>query len=413
MKTILTLFTIFFSALSVMAEPIDLDGCVRMALANNPDLLQSEYTLQQSQIGTKQAWSELYPGVSASTSTSNTGPITSEMQNDWNWSMGGTVSQQFYRPGLYTGIRLAETRETLSKYSLDNQRDLIKRSVINLYYKILTSDTLAGVYKANIRISDEQILKMRTMVDLGLKRESDLLKSEVQRGTFEAQLVRELESLASSKRGLNILMGRSPNTPLEITPLPVDRIDLPDEDTALAVMHDNNPTLKRFKAQVDVEKLSLRVAREAYLPSVTGSYSYNRQNNSLGGPPIEGDQVSLRLSLDIFDGFNKRQNVQLSKLGMDQALLDYEASVRDMEEALANQYSALKTQNRLISIHETNLASARKDLQVVMEQYTAGFSTILDLNDSQVSVLESETSLLQDLYSRKQIEAEIHRLMGK
>ena len=80
---------------------------------------------------------------------------------------------------------------------------------------------------------------------------------------------------------------------------------------------------------------------------------------------------------------------------------------------MSNQYRALETQNQLILIHQTNLASARQDLEVVSQQYDAGFSSILDLMDAQLSVLQSETNLLQDLYTRKQIEAEIRRLIGQ
>ena len=66
-----------------------------------------------------------------------------------------------------------------------------------------------------------------------------------------------------------------------------------------------------------------------------------------------------------------------------------------------------------IDIHHTNLTSSRKDLEVVSEQYAAGLSSILDLMDAQVSVLQSEINLLSDLYARKRIESEIFRLIGK
>ena len=412
MKTLLTLLFTLSVMFSGLAETLSLDDCLQMALANNPDLRKSRTAFQQSRIQTRQAWSGLSPSVSANASSSNSGPVVSEMEDDWSWSLGGSVNQTFYSPGMYSRISLAKKQQTSSEYSYESLEDQIRASVQNVYYQILVSDTLAGVYRANIHAADEQITKMRLMVELGLKRESDLLKSEVQRGTFEAQLVREQQSLAASKRTLNRLMGREPGIPYDILPLDVQAIDIPNFTSAYAVMLEASPALKRFKTQVDIRKLSLRISKEAYLPSVSGSYSYSQTSGALGGPSMESDQVSLRLSLDLFDGFRKHQNVQVSKLDLQDAQLDFQAALRDADETLRNQYKALDTQNRLIGIHETSLASARKDLEVVTEQYAAGLSSILDLTDAQVSVLESESSLLQDLYARKRIEAEIRRLIG-
>ncbi|HPG41473.1 MAG TPA: TolC family protein [bacterium] len=412
MKKILTLLFTFVMTTIGMTETLSLEQCVQLAMANNPDLKKSEFALRQSEISTNKAWSSLSPGVSANASTSNSGPVVSDMQDDWNWSMGASVSQQFYNPGMYSRIKLARRQELSSKYSLGNQEDQLRYTVENIYFQILSSDTLIGVYLANIKLSDEQIRKMSEMVKVGFRRESDLLKSQVQRGSFETQYVREMESLASAKRSLNILMGRDPNFEFDVTPVAVHQVDVPDFETAYTMMLEKNPSVQRIKNQVDVQKVALNISREAYLPSLSGSYSYNKQNGMMGGPSTSSDNVSLRVSMDIFDGFSKHQNIQQSKLSLQEAQLDYEAYLRDMDEELSNRYKSLETQNKLIAIHETSLASARQDYKVVSQQYAAGLSSILDLMDSQVSLLQSETNLLNDLYTRKQIEANIRRICG-
>ncbi|MBN2007976.1 TolC family protein [candidate division KSB1 bacterium] len=413
MKKVAIALFIIFAGQNGFSQSLSLNECIDLALKSNPDLQKSEYNVKQSQLSTKQAYSELYPGVSANASTSSSGPIADKLQENWDWNVGGSISQQLYRPGMYSGIGLAKAQQAASQYSNTSLRDHIRTSVEKLYFQILASDTLIGVYNANIQLADEQITKMERMVELGLKRHSDLLKSKVQRGTFQSQLIRELQSLASSKRSLNILMGRHPNTDIAVQPTAVNQILVPDYQTAYAMMLEHSPDIKRLKSQIDVQRLALRISKEAYLPSVSGTYSYSQYNSAFGGSALDNDQINVRLSMDLFDGFYKKQNVQKNQINLDEAKLDYDAALRDQEEALSNQYKALETQNQLIEIHETNLASARQDLDVVSEQYDAGLSTILDLNDARVSVLESETSLLQDLYTRKQIEAEIKRLIGE
>lgn len=405
-------FVMFFSV-HLLAETLSLHDCLELAYRNNPDLVKSRYAVETAKIGIRQALSSLSPGISASGASSTSGPWVSDYNPEWGWNIGGGVSYTLYRPGLYSNIRLAVKRKNSAEYAYRALKDQIRVLVERYYYQILTSDTLIGVYKANIRLAEEQIRKMRLMVTLGLKRESDLLKSEVQRGTFEAQLVRELENRNTAIRRLNVLMGREPEAPLGLVFLAVDTVSVPDFKDALALMRKYNPDLQRVRTQIGIQKLSLQIAREAYLPSISGSYSYSRSGRMYDGGIMENDQLGIRVSLDIFDGFSRYLSVQREKVGVREAQLDYEATLHELEETLANQYNALETQNRLIQIHKTNLASAQKDLEVVTRQYAEGFSTILDLMDAQVSVLESQINLLKDFYNRKLIESEIRRLIGK
>ncbi|MBN1779601.1 TolC family protein [bacterium] len=414
MKTYrMILICLLWAGAAACAQTMGLDQCIEQAMRSNPGLKKSEFGWDQSRISAKQAWAPVMPGISANASSSNSGPLVSEMADQWDWSVGGSVNQTLYSPGLYTRIGQSRAQERSAEYGLKAYRNQVRSSVERLYYQILTSDTLIAVYKANIHLADEQIGKMRQMVELGMKRQSDLLKSEVQRGTFEAQMVREKETLAASIRELNIMMGRDPGSPLRIEPLAVDAVSVPDYDSARMMMLDTNPELRRYKSQIDVQKLSLRIAREAFLPSVSGSYSYSKRNDALSGTDVESDQVRLSLSMDLFDGFRKHRNVALSRLDLESTRLDYESALRDAEDNLLSQYRSMDTQNRLITIHQTSLTSARKDLEVVSQQYAEGFSSILDLTDAQVSVFQSEASLLQDLYMRKRIESEIRRLIGQ
>jgi len=411
MKRIIPIGLFLLVHLAGQAETLSLEACLKLACQNNPDLIRSEYSLKTAQIAVGQARSSFYPGVSAGASASTSGPV-GDYDPEWGWSMSAGVSQTLYRPGLFTHVGLARERKESAELSDRSLRDQIRMTVERYYYQFLTSDTLIGVYRANIRLAEEQIRKMRQMVDLGLRRQSDLLKSEVQRGTFEAQLVREEETRDAYRRGLNVLMGRAPEAPLLLRPVSVGSPGISDLETARTAMIENNPDLLRLRKQIDIQTLSLRVAREAYLPSLSASYSYSRSRGAFGGETVENDQVGLRLSLELFSGFSRNQAVQRERVGLDAARLDFEAALRDQDEKLLNRYKSLDTQNRLIEIHRTNLESAREDLEVVSRQYAAGFSSILDLMDAQLSVLESETSLLRVLYARKMVESEIRKLIG-
>ena len=141
MKKIILITLALCGTLLNASEILDLDECVQLALNNNLSLQKSKLALQQSEILTDQAWSALYPNVSASASTSNSGPIVSEIADEMNWNISGGINQSFYRPGMYTGISLANERLTASEYSNVSLQNQIRATVEKYYFQILALDT--------------------------------------------------------------------------------------------------------------------------------------------------------------------------------------------------------------------------------------------------------------------------------
>ncbi len=414
MKQIWVCFLVLaITSVPVFSEILSLDQCLQLAMQNNPDLKQSDYSVRQSEINVKSSLSNLLPTVSIGGSANNSGPFVDEYHHDWNWGLSGSVHQSIYQPGLYSNIRLAKVQEEMSTFSRADTENRIRSAVETTYFQILTSDTLIGVYRENIQLAGEQIRKMRVMVDLGLKRQSDLLKSEVQKGTFESQLIQEHQNLDGLKRELNLLMGRSPDTPLFLKTLDISMNQVPDFKTARSMLFDRNPSLKSAEKQLVSDKLSLKIAREAYLPSASASYSYSRNKSAFESSFVESDQIGVQLSLGLFDGFYKHHNVQKQKIQLASSQLELETKQREMEQTLSGYYTAFETQKRLLEIYTKNLESARKDLEIVSEQYAAGMASILDLMDARVSLIESQTNLVKVQYARKVIEYEIRSLISE
>jgi len=394
-------------------EKLSLDECLQMALKNNPSLQQSGLSVAQAKLSIKQSYSNLYPsiGISASTSSSDNNQPGSEWQSQWSFQR--SIDQNIYQPGMYSGIQLAKVNEKISKISDEDLKSQIRLSVENDYYQILTSYALIAVYEDNIRSANENLEKIRTMYQLGAKTESDVLKTEVQKGDFEALLLAELERLQNYKRSLNTTLGRSPNIDFEVEKISAEIIDIPDFDAAKMILLDNNREYQALKQSYNSQEISLRITKEAFLPSISGYYSYSRSDQWSNGADLASNQVGLRASLDLFNGFNKNLTVQKERLNLEKAKINLEAMERDLTAQLANLYTSLQTYNNLIQIDEKNVESSRRDLELVTARYAVGASTILDQMNAQASLLQSQSNLVKVKYSRKIVEAQIKQLLGQ
>lgn len=394
-------------------EKLTLDQCMQFALKNNPTLLQSGLSVEQAKLSTRQSYSTLYPsiGASAGTSTSDNNQPGSDWQSQW--SVQGSVDQSIYRPGMYSGIHLSKVNEKISKLSDEDLKTQIRLNIENYYFQILTSYALISVYEDNIRSAAENLEKIRTMYKLGAKTESDVLKAEVQKGDFEALRLAELERLQNYKRSLNITMGRSPNSDFEIENISAEQIDIPELDAAKTILLDTNREYQALKQSYKSQQISLKIAREAYLPSIAGYYSYSQSGRWADGSPLTSNQVGLRASLDLFNGFNKNLTVQKEKLNLEKAQINLQAMARELTAQLTNLYTNLQTYNDLITIDEKNVESSKRDLELVTVRYAVGASTILDQMTSQASLLQSQSNLVKVKYSRKIVEAQIKQLLGQ
>jgi outer membrane protein len=389
-----------------------LDDCIQLALKNNPSLQQSELSLEQARLSTKQAYSNLYPsvGVSASTATSNNNQPGTEWQSQW--SVQGSVNQSLYQPGLYSGIQLSKVNEKISKISDEDLKTQIRLTVESYYFEILTSNALISVYQDNIQSANENLEKIRTMYNLGAKTESDVLKAEVQKGNFESLLISEQERLQNYKRSLNTTMGRSSEINFDVELILAESVEIPELESAKTALLAKNREYQLLKQNYKSQEISLKIAREAYLPSLSGYYSYSRSDLWSDNSFLESNQIGLRANIDLFSGFYKNQNVQKEKLSLEKIGIDLQDKERLLTAQLTNLYTSLQTYNDLIAINEKNVESSKRDLELVTARYAVGASTILDQMNAQASLLQSQSDLVKVKYSRKILEAQIKQLLG-
>lgn len=387
-------------------ETMSLNDCIDLAIKNNPTLEKSELTVDQMHVNTKKAYSYLYPsvGLSASSSASESG--------DWDagWNAGASVSQSIYHPGMFSGIKQTKTNEKISQINNGYVISQIRESISSYFYQILASESLMNVYEKNILFSEENLKTIRNMYELGSRTESDVLKAEVQKSTFESQLLQEKQNRLGLKRSLNLLMGRNADVNLTLKESVVNELEIPSIDQAKKLLFKNNSELHILQQEKKVQQLSLKISRESYLPSLSASYSYSKGESH--GLETTNNSISLSAGVTIFNGFNKKHSVEYEKIGLKSVRVKIKEKKQELEQILMQYYTSYETYIKLIEIKEIELKSAKRDLELVTQQYQIGSSTILEQMNAQLSVLNAESALVKSKYSKKIIEVQIQELIG-
>ncbi len=388
------------------AETLTLEECVDIARSNNPSIQQTELNAEIGKSKVRQAYSAVMPNLSVSSGLST----SSQTSWDLGTSMGINAGMTFYAPGMYSGIKSAKMSGTANCLnSLGNENNIVSQ-VSSLYYRILSTKKLIEVYEGNINVAEENLKKTRSMYEQHVITESDVLKSEAQKGDFESQLLGQKQLYISYLRTMNVLLGRGARTDLDVVDIDVENVNVPEYDQAREMMLNDNPEYGAAVLQEKISKVRVSASKEAFLPSVSGSYSYGNTFDPVLTPT---NTVGVSASWTLFNGLSRKENVQQSKLQLEQAEITVDNTVRLLDQQLSDYYTQFETFTAMIDINKRRLKSAQRAFEIVNQQYEVGRATILDRMQSQLTVLSAESTLVEAKYSRKMVEAEILKLINK
>src|SRR4030095_8105132 len=135
----------------------------------------------------------------------------------------------------------------------------------------------------------------------------------------------------------------------------------------------HNPLLLQAVRNVDIQNSVLNQNRSYYYPqlSFTGGYGFNNnsssasfflQNQNLGW------NAGLTLSYPIFDGFKVRNAVDISKINVRNAELQYRQTLSDIHTGLSTAYHKYKASLQQMTLLRENLDLARENLQIALAQ---------------------------------------------
>jgi outer membrane protein TolC len=163
--------------------------------------------------------------------------------------------------------------------------------------------------------------------------------------------------------------------------------------------------------------LEAKAARLSYLPTVTVSASYDRQNPEFNQVYSGFNQnynlsYGLSVSFNLFNGFSDQANVERQSLSYNIAkenLADRQRNLRlEVEQALL----ALQAAKEITKINEDNLKSSEEDLRLAQERYRVGAGTLLDIINAQFNLTNSQATLVSAKYDMMIARAQLKAAMG-
>jgi len=415
---ILLLAILFFGMQSQAPDRLTLDQCVSLALRNNPQILSSGYDVMESKERITEARADSFPTINFSAAADRLFRPGEQSGNspDPYSSLSVALSAQYY---LFKGFRTASTIsaarssfEAASHQHEGNVQDLILQ-VNQGYYRLLQAGHLVKVAEKSLENARYHLEFAKARFEAGLATRSDILKAEVEVSNSNLTLIRSRNGRLSLRGSLNVLLGQSADSPLDVVD---DLQDLKpkeqtDFNTLLALAYEHRPELLRMNSQLQAQRSNIRLARSNLLPWVSADANYSFSGSALSSLN-KGWSFGLSLSYPVFSGFSLASRVAQEKIVFQ--AMDKQKSSLEQEISLDvwNAFLALKEAKERIDNTQIFLENARENLGLAEEEYREGAGSMIEVIDAQTNMVAAEVSLIEAQADFKISLAALDRALG-
>lgn len=391
------------------------------------------------------------------------------LSSSWGLSFQASLSAN-----SFANLRRSQANEDASSSDVAAVEQALVSGVSQQYLFVLQTQARAAVQDSLIISNQLQLELARAKAGVGSATSLDVLRAEVALGTGQVASLRahNLADVAMLQLFQQLGVDKPDNVALtskfEVTEPKLTVASL------LQMATDANPTLKALKYRASAANATYRSSQGAYLPSVfasasfggtsqkykDGEYLVNQGKAQIAGsrascfttdslrrgagmPGITAacssiaftdaqanalrDQneqfplkftsnpynLSLGLSLALFDGFNRETNLQDAAAGEVDARYNIRSQQLKLTADITSAWTTLTVGYRAFRLQEQNAQAARNALQLAQERYRVGLNSLVDLQQARSDFESAETSRIDALYEFHRSFAALEGAVGR
>lgn len=263
------------------ANTYSLEDCIRIALETNPQVKQSEITLQTNGNTYEQSKWQRWPSISFSASQGfrsgrNIDPFTNQFvqQNvsSNNYQLGGQVTL-FSGFQISNNIKFNNANYQASAKDLEATRNDIMLNVALSYLQVVTNEELIMVAQRQVDASLLQVERTAKLVEAGTLAESNLLDLKSQLANDELTLVNAQNNLETAKLNLKQFMNMPGSEVINVVKIPVKDPTMQAYDSSIQEIFEtamnNLPQMKAANMRIEASKINVDLAKGAGMPTLT------------------------------------------------------------------------------------------------------------------------------------------------
>ncbi|MES2649934.1 MAG: TolC family protein [Bacteroidota bacterium] len=427
---VIGMFVLVFCVVAVNAQPLlTLNDAIKQALENNYSIQIAKNDEAIAEIQNNWGNAGRLPTIAASGGYNisnsnvfqklNTG-VEIERKGATLQSENASINAQWR---IFNGFRVTaakqrlETLEDIGGIAVKQQANETVYNVIVGYVNLMRLKQERKALLETIELFKERMTLAENRFTIGVAAKSDWLQARVDFNEQQNNLLQnELDSKIATTN-LNNLMIRQPDEQFIVADS-VSKLNLPSRSTIIEGLDTLNPQLLIAKRnQLVLVQLSKEInAQRLPTLSLNTGFNLNNSNNSAGQllrNTNYGPAAGITLAVPIYSAGLVRQQLKVNAVQQKTQQVQYDQIKIDLQTALANAFNSNENAYKKFALEKQTLEVVKENNMIAMERFRKGSITTVELRQTQINFIESQSRMINAMYQMKQAEADVLLIMGK
>jgi outer membrane protein len=397
-------------------------NCVQYALTHQPLIRQSiiDEDITERQIQTQlSAW---YPQVNLGynlqhnfelpTGYTGSGYTRNGTNNTSTLGLGAT--QALFNQGLLLASRTANDIRKQAKQTTSENKIDIAVNVSKAFYDVLLTQRQAEVLTEDTLRLSKSFKDAYNQYEGGIVDKTDFKRAKI---TLKAQLKQTYAGITAKYAYLKELMGYPPGDSLT---LQYDTSQMEADaliDTAQLLNYQNRIEYQLLQTQQRLQQANLEYYKWSFLPTVSayGNYNLGYLNNNFShiySQTFPNSNIGLSLTLPIFQGTKRLQQVRETELELDRLSWDFSSLKNNINTEYQQALAVYKGNLADYIALKENIQLASDVYNVIALQYRSGIKTYLDMIIAESDLHNATLNYYNALYQLLQSKLDVERALG-
>ena len=326
-------------------------------------------------------------GFATSTTRGPSNNLSLSASANWEIDLWGRLTQ------ATTG---AQAQWQASVDDLAATRLSAQATLAQTYFSLRSAEAQSALLERSVQAYQRSLDLTQLRYDAGVVARSDVLQAQTQLKSAQAQMLESATQRAQLEHAIAVLLGLPPS---ELTLARSDKLPSSPAVPELlpATLLERRPDIAAAQRRVAVAYAQIGVTDAAFYPSLNLSASAGFRNSMLANlvsAPNLFWSLGSSLAQAIFDSGQRKLASAQARNSAEQATSTYRQVVLTALQEVEDNLVLANQLQREAQLQDEALQAARRNQEIVLDQYRAGTVSYLNVVIAQTAALNSESSLL-------------------
>lgn len=339
----------------------------------------------------------------------------------WNtWSAGVTASMPLVNAQLWESLKISGDEVELAVEKARSSRIDMVTQVKSAYYSVLLAKEANTVYEKTFENAKRNLEITEVRYNAQKASEMELTRAKTTVANAIPDVYNSRNNVGLALWQLKAVMGVDLDYNMDVTGRLADYAGEMFYD-----IHSNddfdisrNSSLKQLEIQIEELAKTVKMNQMAYVPSLAlaFNYTYSAMTNDFNFREYKWtpySYVGLSLNIPIFSGGKRLNNVRQSKVQHEELKLRQVDLERQLKIAIKSYLSTMETSMNSYYAAQSAVESAQKGYDISEKSYQVGRSTLVELNDALLALVNAQLMECQAVFSFLNAKASLEQQLGK